>query len=126
MEFGIDLFDGFGNLVIDTGTGRGDEELGLDDTGDGGGSQAEGAEDIGELVGIGFGTNGFEETAGEEADEGDLFDQAGGVGGFDSVEVTLAETAGVEAMLEGIEVAFGGTTVAGGGGVGGHGGKRER
>ena len=107
-EIGVDAFDGFGDLVIHAGAGGGDNELGFDDASDGGGGQAEGTQDIGELVDIRFGVNGFDQAPRKDTDEGNLFDQSGGFGGFDPGEVMFAETAGVEAVFEGVEVAFGG------------------
>ena len=116
MEFGIDLPDGFGDLVIHARSGGGDEELGLDDASDGRRSQAEGAEELGEIIGIRFWTDRFEETPGKDTNEGNLFDETGGIGGFDTGEVTFMEAAGVKTMLKGVEVAFGGATATGGSG----------
>jgi hypothetical protein len=62
--------------------------------------------------------DGLDEAAGEDADEGDLFKETGGIGGFDPGEITLGDTAGVEAMLEGIEVAGRGAAAARGRGHG--------
>jgi len=49
----------------------------------------------------------------EDADEGDLFDEAGGIDGFDTGEVGLLEAAGVKTVLEVVEVAGRGTSPAG-------------
>ena len=115
-ELGVDLADGFGDLVTQAGVAGGEEDLGTGEAGDGAGSQAEDAEDVGKLVGVGIGERGFDQAAGEEADEGDLFDETGDIGGFDAGEVTFFEATSVEAMLEGIVVAGRGTGAAGGGG----------
>ena len=99
MDLGVDLADGFGDIVVHTGIANRKQVLGLDDAGDGGGGQAEDAQDIGELVGVGIGEAGFDQAAGEDADEGNLFEEAGGVGGFDAIEVAFFYAAGIEAML---------------------------
>jgi len=113
VEFFVDLTDGFGELVIKTGVAGGEQVLGFGEAGDGGGGQAEDAEDIGELVEVGIGDAGFDQATGEEADEGDLFDETGDIGGFDAGEVTFFEATGVEAVLEGIVVAGRSAGVAG-------------
>ena len=115
MNFGIDLADGFGNIVIHAGIGGGDEALGADDASDGGGGETEDAKDIGMLVEASIGIEGFDQAASEDANEGDLFDETGDIGGFDAGEVTLFEAAGVEAVFEIVEVAKGGAAAAGGG-----------
>jgi len=109
-----ELSDGLGNQVVLVGTGGGNEALGTDDTSDGGGGEAEGAKEIGVFIEISFGIEGFDEAASEDADEGNLFDETGDIGGFDPGEVTLFESAGVEAMLEVVAVAKLSTAAAGG------------
>jgi len=109
-----ELSDGLGNQVVFVGTGGGNEALGTDDASDGGGGEAEGAKEIGVFIEISFGIEGFDEAASEDADEGNLFDETGDIGGFDAGEVTLFETAGVEAVPEVVAVAKGGTAAAGG------------
>ena len=112
-EIEVNLADGFGEIVIEIGIAGGEEVLGAGEAGDGGGGQAENAEDVGKLVEIGIGEGGFDEATGEEADEGNLFDEAGDIGGFDAGEVTFFEATGVEAMLEGVLVAGWGTGATG-------------
>ena len=90
--------------------------MGTGEAGDGGGSQAEDTEDIGKLVEVGIGKAGFDQATGKDADEGDLFDKTGGIGGFDTGEVTFFEATGVEAVLEGIVIAVRGARAAVGGG----------
>ena len=75
--------------------------------GDGGGGEAEDTEGLSKVIEAGIGEGGFEQATGEDANEGDLFDEAGGIGGFDAIEVVFLETAGVEAVLEGVGVAAG-------------------
>jgi len=84
-ELSVDPADGFGDLVIKAGVAVGEQVLGAGEAGDGGGSQAEDAEGVSERVGVGIGEAGFNQAT------------------------------GVEAMLEGIEVARRGTGAAGGG-----------
>ncbi len=74
-ELGVDPADGFGDLVIKAGVAVGEQVLGAGKAGDGGGSQAEDAEGISELVEVGIGEAGFNQATGEDADEGDLFDE---------------------------------------------------
>ncbi len=92
--------------------------LGAHGAGDGGEGKAKDAQDGGELVGTGRGVKGFDETAGEDADEGDLFDEGLGAGGIEAGEVALVDAASIEAVLEGVEVSDRGT--------GGTGGRRRR
>ncbi len=98
------LFNSLVNCVTKLGAITGDEMVDAEDTGDGGGGQAEMTEDIGNLVEIGIGRAGFNQAAGEDADEGDLIDKGLLVGGFDAGEIALIEAAGVEAVLDGIHV----------------------
>jgi len=114
MQFFGELADGLGNQVVLVGTGGGDEALGTDDTSDGGGGEAEGAKEISVFIETGVGIESFDQAAGKNADEGNLFDEAGDIGGFYAGEVTFFETAGIEAMLEVVAVARLGTAAAGG------------
>jgi len=116
VEFFVDLADGFVDLIIKAGIAGGEEVLGAGEASDGGGSQAEDAEDIGKLEEVSVGKTGFDQATGEDADEGDLFDKTGGIGGFDTGEVTFFEATGVEAVLEGVVVAGRGAGSAVGGG----------
>ncbi len=61
-------------------------------------------ENAGELVEIGSGIDRFNEAAGEDADEGDLLGETLVVCVLDTGEITLFEAAGVEAVLEGVDV----------------------
>ena len=120
----------------EAGVGIGEE--GSDDAGRIGGAEGEEAlvfEEVGEAGeggfegvaggevggGTGFGEAGSGEVEDDEAEEGDLFVEAGDLGGARVVvEVLGLEFAGVEAVLEGVGVVGLATGVAGFGG-GGHG-----
>ncbi len=79
------------------------------------GGDAKDAKQVGVFVEIGIGIEGFDQATGEDTDEGDLFDETGGIGGFDAGEVTFFEAAGVETVLEVVAVTGLTTTAAGGG-----------
>jgi hypothetical protein len=107
-----DLAEGFIDFLVKIRGIIDEESLGLDDASDGGGSQADGAQDTGNLIEISGISAGFDELAGKNADEGDLFGEALDVGIFDTGEVAPMDAAGVEAVLEGIGVAELTTTAA--------------
>jgi hypothetical protein len=74
--------------------------LSLGDAGDGGGGDIKDTKDNGMLVEIGIGIEGFNQTAGEHADEVDLFEETGNISRFYTREITLFKTAGVKAVFE--------------------------
>ncbi len=73
----IDPTDSFLQIFRQGGVGRGKETLGGDDTGDGGGGSAEQTEGIGQVEGGRILEAGFEQAAGEDAEESDLFEETG-------------------------------------------------
>ncbi len=111
-ELVVDLADGFFYVVVEVSFRSGDDILDAENAGDGGGGEAEDAEGVGKLIEIGLGVAGFDQATGEDTDEGDLVDEGFEVGGLDAGEITLFDAAGVEAMLEGIEVAARGAGMA--------------
>ena len=105
MKFFVDTTDSIGDFVVEASAGGGEEVLGLDDTGDGCRGQAKDAERVGEVVEGGILDRELDQATGEDADEGDLFNEAGDVGEFDTGEVIFRDATGVEAMFEGVGVA---------------------
>jgi hypothetical protein len=67
--------------------------------------QTEVAEDPVDFVEVAGGGVFFDQTAGGEAEDGDLFGEALEGGGFEVGELALLEAAGVEAVAEGVGVA---------------------
>jgi hypothetical protein len=94
----------FVDITVKIGWIIGKKSLSFDDAGDGGGGQADGAQDTSQFVEVGGGIGGFDQTAGEDADECDLFSTALDIGVFDSGEVTFFNATGIEAVLEGIHI----------------------
>jgi hypothetical protein len=84
FEISPELSEGLVEDIIKAGVGGIDESLSADDASDGGRCQAEDTEQVGMLVEIGGGVEGFDEAAGVDADEGELFDEAGDIGGFET------------------------------------------
>ncbi len=118
---GVNLGEGFLKGFAD-GVFLGEEELlGADQSVQAGGGQAEGAQDDHGVVEIGRGLTALNQAAGENAQGGDLFGETFEVVGLKVGEVALAEAAGVEAVLEGVEIAELGASAARGGGGGWHG-----
>ena len=101
----VDFPDSDGYLIIHTPAILVKVLLGEHGTGDRGEGDAEDTQGTGDLVGIGSGIEGFDEAAGEDADDGYLVDEVLDAGGIDAREVTLIEAACVKAMLERVEVA---------------------
>jgi hypothetical protein len=89
LKLSVDLADSFGNFIVDAGTSGGDEVLSANDAGDGGGRHAENAEKISMLVKISVRVEGFDQAAGVNANERNLFGETGDIGGFDPGKVTL-------------------------------------
>jgi hypothetical protein len=113
FEIDLELVEGFIEDIIKAGVGGIDAGLGADDAGDGGRCQVEDTEQVGMMVEIGGGVEGFDETAGVDTNEGELFDEAGDISGFEAIQIALADAAGIEAVLEVIEVAGRGATATG-------------
>jgi hypothetical protein len=61
LNFGVDLLDGGGDLVVDDTAGEGEPVLGLHGTGDGGEGDTQDAQSSGDRIGIGLGIEGFDE-----------------------------------------------------------------
>ena len=82
-----------------------------------GGGEAEAAHDEKGVVEVGFGGVALDYPAHEEAEEGDLFIEALELGAVEVVELAPLEAAGVEAVLESVEIVrLGAGGLAGGGG----------
>lgn len=87
-----------------------EQVLGSDQAVEAGGGEAKGANDEDGLHQVGRGGIALDQTAGEEAQDGDLFGEALEVGGFQIAKIALVGAAGVEAVLEGVQVARLGAT----------------
>jgi len=111
-ELGMSLTDGFFNITIEVVFAAGEDVMDAEDASDGGGGKAEDAQDTGQLVEASGGGTGFDQTAGEDVDEGNLIDQAFEVSGFDAGEVAFFDAPSVGAVFKGIGVTEGCAEVA--------------
>ncbi len=119
-EPGLNLADGVFNIEVEIICGAGDEVVHAEDAGDGSRGETEDTKDICQLVAVGCCVTGFDQLIGEDADEGDLIEEAFKVGDFFSGGVVFSNASGVEAVFESIEVAEGcaAPAMGGDGGVG--------
>jgi hypothetical protein len=79
--------------------------LSANDAGYGGRSHTENAEKIGMFVKIAVRIEGFDQVAGVNANECNLFGETGDIGGFDPGKVTLFKATGIETVFKVVEVA---------------------
>jgi hypothetical protein len=101
-ELVVDLLDGEGDLVSGV---AGEQVVGLEQAGEGSNGQAEDAEELEAFGEVVYACAELDDAADVEAEEGDFFGQAGEVAGFEGGDFGFAEAGGVEAVLEGVEVA---------------------
>ena len=106
-EPGLNLADGLFDIGVEIIFGAGDEVVHAEDAGDGSRGETEDTKDICQLVPGGCCVTGFDQLIREDADEGDLIEEAFKVGDFFSGGVVFLNASGVEAVFETIEVAEG-------------------
>jgi len=106
FDFLTNLIESLAEVTHERVIGARDQPmLGLDQAGEAGCGQAKDAQDAGSLVEVGGVAALLDEAADVDAQHGDLVFEAVEIAIFQPGKLGLFEMAGVEAMLEGVEVA---------------------